>query len=123
MTALIVEDEAVSVMLFRRFLNRLGHTVVAATAKGEEVQALAEAHNPELVLMDISLAGEMNGIEAATKLREISDAPVLYLTGYSADEIRTRALQVSNSFFLVKPVVETQLSAAIEALPPSMREA
>ncbi len=116
MRILIVEDEAINAMLVKQLLKKMGHETVASTAKGEEVSDLVKTHDPDVVLMDISLAGEMDGIRAASELRGISKAGVVFTTGYGTDEIRERALSVSNSLFLTKPIIESELKVSVEAL-------
>lgn len=117
MKILIVEDEAISAMLLKRLLSRMGHDPVASTARGEQVLELVTTYDPDLVLMDISLAGEMTGIEAAVQLRTVSAAGVVFTTGYDTDEIRHQALSVPRSLFLTKPIIESELMTAIDALP------
>lgn len=117
MKVLVVEDEAISAMLIKQILRTMGHETVASTARGEEVIELVGAHDPHVVLMDIALAGEMTGIEAAFELRSVSDAGIVFTTGYATDEIRERALSVSGALFLNKPIVESELKAALDALP------
>ena len=116
MKILVVEDEAISAMMLKQLLRNMGHDPVASTARGEEVIGLFTTHSPDLVLMDITLAGEMNGIEAAHAVRSISDAGIIFTTGYNTDEIRQKALRVAGSLFLTKPIIESELRTAIEAL-------
>lgn len=117
MRVLVVEDEAISTLLVKQLLKKMGHEAVAATARGEDVLELVTLHDPDLVLMDIALAGEMNGITAAFELRAVSNAGVIYTTGYDTDEIREKALSVPGSVFLTKPIIQSELKALIDALP------
>ncbi len=115
MRILIVEDEAINAMMVKQMLRKQGHETVASTAKGESVLELAKLHDPDLVLMDIALAGDMNGIDAALELRQISQAGVIFTTGYGTDEMREKALSVPRSLFLTKPIVESELKVSIDA--------
>jgi CheY-like chemotaxis protein len=80
---LIVEDEAITAFQLREQLDRLGYHVSASAATGEEALRLAEELNPDLVLMDVKLAGLMDGIEASQRIQEKRPVPVVYLTAYS----------------------------------------
>ena len=84
------------------------------TYSGEEaVGKLQEAH-PDLVLMDIVLAGKMDGIEAAEKIAESSGTPVVYLTAYADDTTFRRATLTGPSGYILKPVEKKQLHVTIE---------
>ena len=70
---LIVEDEAIIALIIEKLLLSLGHEVCGTTASGEEALTQAEALKPDLVLMDIRLSGEMDGIEAADQVEPLED--------------------------------------------------
>ncbi|MDH4164483.1 MAG: PAS domain S-box protein [Nitrospirota bacterium] len=110
----IVENEALIVMELKDRLERFGHEVCGTAASGEEALAAIEQCRPDVVLMDIRLAGALDGIETASLLRERSDAPVVYLTAYSDESVLERAAITGPFGYLVKPVIERELVAAIE---------
>ncbi|MDX2015636.1 MAG: response regulator [Myxococcaceae bacterium] len=111
---LVVEDEVLVAEDLRRTLVRLGYEVPATTGDGSEAVALTEALKPALVLMDIHLAGPMDGIEAARLVRERHDVPVVFLTAYSDDATLERAKVVEPLSYLLKPFDERELKSAIE---------
>jgi len=80
---LVVEDEGIVARDIEKSLLRLGYTVSAVAASGEDAVRLAGETLPELVLMDIRLAGAINGIEAAGQIRREFHIPVVYLTAYA----------------------------------------
>src|ERR1043165_2125327 len=82
---LIVEDESIVAKDIQHSLKKLGYTVVGMCSTGEDAIKAAEETKPDLVLMDIMLKGDMSGIEAAGKIREKFNIPIIYLTAY-ADE-------------------------------------
>ena len=82
---LVVEDEAIVAMDLRYKLEALGYTVPALSYSGEEAVDLAAELSPNLVLMDIRLNGNLDGIDAAARIREHLDIPVVYLTAYADD--------------------------------------
>ena len=96
-------------------LRKQGQETVASTAKGASVLELAKRHDPDVALMDIALAGDMNGIDAACELRQISQPGVIFTTGYGTNEMRENALSVPRSLFVTKPIVESELKVSIDA--------
>ena len=111
---LIVEDEAILAENIRDTLCRMGYDVPAIAMSGEEAVRLADAEQPDLVLMDIKLKGEMDGIEAAGRIRDQHGLPVIYLTAYSEDDFIERAKNTAAFGFLIKPFQERELKSAIE---------
>jgi PAS domain S-box-containing protein len=111
---LIVEDDRVVARDIQLQLTRIGHTVVAVTARGEEVLPLAIQTRPHLVLMDIKLEGPTDGIDAALQIRDVCKIPVVYLTAYADDQTLRRAGVTEPFGYLLKPFEDAQLRTAIE---------
>lgn len=110
---LIVEDDAIISAHLRSVLTDNGYRP-AAVSSGEEAINKAVEMQPALVLMDIRLAGEMDGVEAAKQIRERVDVPVAYLTAYASDALLQRAKTTQPYSYLVKPIQERELVATIE---------
>jgi len=111
---LIVEDEAVTGMDIRKSLIEMGYSVCAIATTGElAVRKAAEMH-PDLILMDIMLAGKMNGIEAAEKIKRHCHIPVVYLTAYSDDSFLAKAKLTEPFGYILKPFRELELKTTIE---------
>jgi two-component system, response regulator PdtaR len=113
---LIVEDEAITAMFLAMSLREAGHQVVATTASGEKACALALDHHPEAIIMDIALAGEMDGITAAHTIRLHLEVPIVFASGYTTEEVKDRARAVPNSRFLNKPLEPDSLQALFRTL-------
>ena len=111
---LVVEDEAIVARDIVHQLERFGHHVVADTPLGEEAVEVAAKLLPDLVLMDIQLAGAMDGIDAAQVIRRNSGIPVVFLTAFATDNVLQRAKQASPFGYLIKPFDPQQLETAIE---------
>ncbi|UJR83658.1 PAS domain S-box protein [Sandaracinus amylolyticus] len=111
---LIVEDDRVVARDLRQQLTRMGHTVVGAAVAGDQAVALAESAKPELVLMDIRLEGECDGIAAAQEIRERFQVPVIYLTAYADDHTLRRARVTEPFGYLLKPFEDSQLRTVVE---------
>ena len=113
-TILIVEDDAILAMDLQRMVSRLGYTVTGPLASGEEALALLSDKPVDLVLMDIELAGTMNGIAAAEIIHRTVEVPVVFLTGFSHDPLLEQAKIAAPYGYLIKPVPERELSATME---------
>lgn len=111
---MIVEDEWTVADDIKMFLERLGYTVTSVSSSGEEAIQNAEKDKPDLVLMDIVLEGEMDGIEAASEIRTRFNIPIVYLTAYADDKILERAKITEPSGYIVKPFVNEDLKINIE---------
>jgi putative two-component system response regulator len=111
---MVVEDERIVARDLARQLTDLGYDVVATAYSGEEALEKFQMVHPDLVLMDIVLAGKMDGIETAAKIAAISGAPVVYLTSYADDKTFGRATLTGPSGYVLKPVEKKQLHLTIE---------
>src|SRR5258708_250794 len=111
---LIVEDERIVALDLATTLRELGYAVAASVASGEAAVEQAIALRPNLVLMDIRLGGEMDGIQAAQAIKKQIDAPVIYLTAHSDDPTLGRATSTGPFGYLVKPFKTAELHCAIE---------
>ena len=111
---LIVEDEAIEAMEIKDRLECLGYAVPAVASSGEEAIKKTEETQPDLVLMDIKLKGKMDGIEAAKKIRDRFNIPVVYLTAYGDEKTLQRAKITEPYGFILKPFEERELRTSIE---------
>jgi len=110
----IAEDEPLARLDLGQMLENLGHEVVGQAGDGRTAVDLARELTPDLVIMDIKMPGEIDGLGAASLLAEERVAPVLLLTAYSDQEFIDRAREAGVMGYLVKPYNEHQLSPAIE---------
>jgi diguanylate cyclase (GGDEF)-like protein/PAS domain S-box-containing protein len=111
---LIVEDEKIIALDLQRRLERFGYSVVGMTSDGEEAVSLAKDREPDIVLMDIMLAGNMDGIEAAGKIRTLYSIPVIFLTAYTDEKTLERAKEVEPFGYILKPFKERELYTTID---------
>lgn len=110
---LVIEDEALIAMELKDHLERAGYAVDGPVALGEEALSLAATLTPDLVLMDIHLAGRLTGIETAGRLREIHDLPVVYLTAYSDPALLSQAAETAPYGYLLKPFNTRELHTTV----------
>jgi len=111
---LVVEDEAVVALDVRRRLNRLGYAVAGVVASGERALVSIEELVPDLVLMDIQLAGALDGVETAARIRERSATPVVFLTAHSDPATLKRAGAAGPYGYVIKPFEDRELHTALE---------
>jgi len=111
---LVVEDERVVARDIQRSLTDLGYEVPATAATGDQAIGLVAARCPDLVLMDIRIKGNRDGIETARILRERFDVPVVYLTAYADAPTVERAKATGPLGYLLKPVKALELRSTVE---------
>jgi CheY-like chemotaxis protein len=111
---MLVDDEVIVAQDLKNRLENLGYDVVAMAHTGEDAIESAGETRPDLVIMDIQLSGEMDGIEAAGIILKRFGISILYLTAYSDDETLARAKVTLPFGYLIKPFVERELHSTIE---------
>jgi PAS domain S-box-containing protein len=111
---LVVEDEAIVAMDIESRLAGMGYSLAGRAVSGEQALALAETERPDLVLMDIRLQGEMDGIEAAREIHQRFRIPVIFLTAYSEETTLERAKLAEPFGYILKPFDDRELKSAIE---------
>ena len=111
---LIVEDEDIVAACLELTLQDFGYEVAARASSGEEAVRLAEEMRPDLILMDVTLDGVLDGIEAAGRIREQLNIPVVYLTALTDAETLRRARATGPSGYLVKPFDAKTLREVLE---------
>jgi PAS domain S-box-containing protein len=111
---LIVEDESIVAKDIKNMLERIGYDVPAVVASGEKAIEKAAETSPDLVLMDIMLKGDMDGVEAAEQIRSRFYIPVVYVTAYADDGTLQRAKITEPFGYIIKPFQERELHTTIE---------
>lgn len=110
---LIVEDEAITAMEISRILESSGYKVLSIVHTGTDAIKEAIKLQPDIIIMDIILKGEMDGIEAARKIRDFHDTPILYLTALESADI-DRLKNTCGVGYLHKPISEGELCSNVE---------
>jgi len=111
---LVVEDENIVAKHIQNRLQSLGYAVVSVASSGEEAIEKAEAARPDLVLMDIMLRGEIDGVKAAEQIRDRLNIPVVYLTSFADDGTLQRAKVTEPFGYILKPFEVRELHSTIE---------
>jgi len=111
---MIVEDEWIIANDIKNCLVDLGYMVTSIVSTGQDAVSAAAADQPDLILMDIMLRGEMNGIDAAREIRKKQRLPIIYLTAYDNQYLVEQAKQTENYGYLLKPFKDRELHIAID---------
>tara|TARA_Y100000588_G_C13989772_1_gene810943 strand:- start:144 stop:827 length:684 start_codon:yes stop_codon:yes gene_type:complete len=111
---LVVEDESIVALDIQSRLQNLGYQVPTTVGNGELAIEQVEATQPDLVLMDIMLQGELDGVQTAERIKERFDVPVIFLTAYSDESTLQRAKNTSPFGYLLKPFNDRELHTSIE---------
>ncbi len=113
---MIVEDEALFAMSLRITFKSWGYEVYEATPVSDSVFTEVKQVNPDLILMDINLKGNTDGIELAKQIHEHFPVPIVFMTGYDDEQTKKRAEQIPNSRLLNKPVEMDMLKETAEGI-------
>ncbi len=111
---MIVEDDWIVAEDIKNSLQNMGYLVTDIKHSGEDAIKAIEENAPDLVLMDIMLKGEMDGIEVAARIRDRFNLPVVYLTAYTNGDLRERAKITEPLGYIVKPFEERELNTIVE---------
>lgn len=111
---LIVEDEGIVAFNLEQRLRHMGYEVTGLAESGAQGLSLLQSERPDLVLMDIHIKGDMDGIELASIMGSQHGLPIIYLTAYSEDTTLERAKQTRPYGYLIKPFSERELHATIQ---------
>ena len=110
---MLVEDELITAMDIRRMLEKSGYDVSATISSGKEAVFKAQEINPDLIIMDIFLSDEMDGIEASEAIMSKLDIPVVFLTANADTSTFKRADQIKHYGYLLKPIKQCDLNSII----------
>ena len=113
-TVMIVEDDLILNLLYESYLEKLGYGAEGELVYGKTAIEIAKRIKPDLILMDISLEGDMDGIEAMLEIRKFSDVPVIYITGNSDPYHVDRAKETNYLDYLVIPIEFDVLKKSLE---------
>lgn len=113
MRILIADDEAMIRLGLRTMLEEMGHQVVGSAVDGTAAVRLADALQPDLVILDIKMPG-LDGLAAAQRIAAEQAVPIIMLTAYSERELVEQAASLAVQGYLVKPIREADLAPAIE---------
>jgi CheY-like chemotaxis protein len=112
---LIVEDERIVARDFQGMLEGLGYGNTDMAGSGEEALRKVDEVSPDLIFMDIKLKRDMDGIEAAFRIRARHDMPVVFMSALTDLETRNRAAAIARVFYISKPLRENEIEAVLKS--------
>lgn len=114
----LVDDETHFILSLKFILETNGYKVTNSSANGIEALDKFAEDKPDIIILDVGLKGPLNGPDVAEKIRETSNTPILFVTGYSDSEMETFLNQFSNSLYLNKPIETEELLSRLNSLAP-----
>lgn len=111
---LIVEDDKMLSTIYKMFLNELGHELVGIYANAADAISACKTEKPDVILMDIQIQGEIDGIDASYIIQDQFQIPVIFVTSITDDKTIARAAKTKSYGFLIKPIDKTKLGILIE---------
>lgn len=113
---MVVEDDHMMSEFLCQALKKMGYEVAGAVENGPDAVSRAAELRPDLIMMDITLAGEMDGIDAAVRIKAAGDIPVVFLTSHATGDYFKRARKVVPCGYIIKPVNEAVLYTTLETI-------
>lgn len=110
---MLVEDELITALDIQRMLEKVGYSVTATISSGEEAVERVSQINPDLIIMDIFLSDDMDGIEATALIERKVDIPVIFLTANADTTTIKRADKLKHYGYLLKPIKQGDLNSII----------
>lgn len=111
---LIVEDDKMLCTIFEMFIKELGYELIGISHSGTEAIEICSKNRPDVILMDIHLEGEINGIDTTKEINKRFNIPVVYVTSDIERETIKKAIHQNTYGFIMKPVYQSNLRVAIE---------
>ena len=111
---LIVEDESIVGLDIQKRLQRMGYEALEVLSTGQQAVEFVEREQPDLILMDIQIQGDIDGVETASRIRERFDVPIVYLTAFSDETTLERAKATEAFAYVLKPFKDRELYSSIE---------
>lgn len=111
---LVVEDDASSAIILEKILLKAEYEVVSVVNNGEAAIKEVPTKQPDIILMDISISGNIDGVETASRIKAHNDIPIIYLTGYSDEATIDRAKKTAPFAYILKPFREKEVTITIQ---------
>lgn len=111
---LIVEDDKMLCTIFDMFVKELGHNITNIVSKGENAILACRANKPDVILMDIHLAGKKDGIETAKLIKNEFNIPIIFITSEIYENAIKNAIYDNTYGFMIKPIYKKNLGVAID---------
>jgi two-component system, response regulator PdtaR len=111
---LLVEDDDILAQIEELRLKKMGYEICGVASSGDEAVSMADKFHPDLIMMDIALPGDLDGIAAAEEIRKTQRIPIIYVTAHSGEDLVERAKKTIPDGYIIKPFRDEDLRVAIE---------
>jgi len=111
---LIVEDDKMLCTIFEMFIMQLNYELIGISQTGKEAIDICKVNKPDVILMDIHLEGDLNGIETTEKIHELFNIPIIFVTSDIEESTIQSAIYKNTYGFLMKPVYKSTLGVTVE---------
>ena len=111
---MVVEDESIVAMELSSYVDELGYEVVGRASNGDDAYALASEKMPDVILMDVHLKGDEDGIALASRVQFLKKIAIIYITAFNDDSSLERAIDTNPAAYLTKPFNRKELSASLK---------
>jgi len=118
---LIVEDEIITAMSLQHLLELWGYVTCGQATSGREAVEKADVEKPDILLIDVSLSGNINGIQAAREIRSRLSSPIIFITGYSDKETMKEIQDIEPAGWFIKPVDFDKLKITLDTIAHKSR--
>ncbi len=119
---LIIEDESIVALEISDYIQELGFNVVSTVSSAKKALEVVEAEELDLILMDVQIKGDIDGISCAKEIKVYKDIPLIYISAFSDDETLSRAIETNPSSYLVKPFNTKELKVAMSIATRNSQE-
>lgn len=114
LSLLIVEDDSIQSFVLKAMVKSMNFTLLGVATTGEEAIKMSTELKPDIILMDITLEGEMDGIDAAKKIQDVLNVKLIYITGNSGAYHINKAARTTYLDYLKKPINKQLLKKALD---------
>lgn len=111
---LIVEDESIVALEISYFVKELGYNVYEVASNAKKAIEIVQNNVVDIILMDVYIKGDMDGIDCVNAIKKIQDIPIIYISAFSDDETLDRAIETNPTTYLIKPFNRKELKIAIK---------
>lgn len=113
---LVVEDDYILSLVQVKFIQKMGYNVVSAVTNGPDAIEAVKTLSPDIIIMDVRIDGDMDGVDTMAEIRKFSNIPVIYLTGNSEYALMERVKETDMKGFFVKPINYSELEALLKSI-------
>ena len=110
---LIVEDESIVALEIQQYVRSLGYSVISTVSNALDCLHYINSEKIDLILMDVYIKGDVDGIACASEIKSLHDIPIIYITAFSDEDTLERAIETNPSAYLVKPFNRNELKVAL----------